>query len=216
MLLRRFLPLLLLLPMACTLPLNSALRDWARQASFAVARTAPEEDAPQRTARGALAAYFYALGAMWDGAPLNFQPAAFAPGSTEPTILALSAALATASADAPPRWATNEVTSPRPTYEDRRLSRLIRAADAPVQQLLLQLKTGVAPAEAAVLTRIGEGHAVLLAQAGRLSQRETERDILQQMDALSRDMRRLPPAAPQITAEGAAPLPPSLAAIFPP
>lgn len=202
--------------MACTLPLNSALRDWARQASFAVARTAPEEAAAQRTARGALAAYFYALGALWDGAPLNFQPAAFAPGSTEPTILALSAALAAASADTPPRWATNEVTSPRPTYEDRRLSRLIRAADAPVQQLLLQLKTGAAPAEATVLTRIGEGHAVLLAAAGQLSQRATERQILLALDALSRDMRRLPSITPQITAEGTMPLPAGLAAIFPP
>lgn len=214
MLPRRVLPLLLL--PACTLPLNSALRDWARQASFAVARATPDEATPQREARGALAAYFYGLGVLWDGAPLNFQPAAFAPGATEPAILALAGALSVASADTPPRWATNEVTSPRPTYEDRRLARLIRTADAPVQQLLLQLKTGAAPGEAAVLTRIGEGHAMLLARADRISQRETERDILQQMDALARAMRRLPPPAPQLTAGGGGPIPDSLAAIFPP
>ena len=213
MLSRRFLPLLLL--PACTLPLNSALRDWARQASIAVARATPDEPAAQREARGALSAYFYALGVLWDGAPLNFQPAAFAPGTTEPATLALAAALTAASADAPPRWATNEVTSSRPTYEDRRLARLIRAADAPVQQLLLQLKTGAAPAEAVVLTRIGEGHAALLAASGRLSQRQTEREMLLARDALARDLRRLPPA-PQISARGDAPSPASLAAIFPP
>ncbi len=213
MLHRRFLPFLLL-PLACTLPLNSALRDWARQASFAVNQ--PEEVAQRRAARGALAAYFYALGVLWDGAPLNFEPAAFAPGGTEPAIHQIAAALVAASADTPPRWATNEVTTPRPTYEDRRLARLIRAADPPVQQLLLQLKTGAPPAEAAVLTRIGEGHAVLLAGAGRLSQRATEREILQARDALSRDMRRLPLSAPQIGAEGAGPVPANLAAVFPP
>lgn len=214
MLHRRFLPLLLL--PACTLPLNSALRDWARQASFAVARAAPQEDAARHTARGALSAYFYALGVLWDGAPLSFQPAAFAPGATERAVLALSSALSAASEDTPPRWATNEVTSPRPTYEDRRLARLIRAADAPVQQLLVQLKTGAAPGEALVLTRIGEGHAVLLANAGRLSQRATEREILLQRDALARDMSRLPPPAPQIAPGNDGPLPASLAAIFPP
>ena len=211
---RRFLPLLLL--PACTLPLNSALRDWARQASFAVARAAPGEAAAQREARGALAAYFYALGVLWDGAPLNFQPAAFAPGATEPAILTISTALSAASADTPPRWATNEVTSSRPTYEDRRLARLIRAADGPVQLLLLQLKTGVSPGEAVVLTRIGEGHAVLLAASGRLSQRATEREILAARDALSRDMRRVPPPAPQLTTAGDGTAPASLAAIFPP
>ncbi|MBS7790239.1 hypothetical protein KTR66_09540 [Roseococcus sp. SDR] len=214
MLPRRFLPLMLL--PACTLPLNSALRDWARQASFAVARAAPGEDAPQREARGALAAYFYALGVLWDGAPLNFQPAAFAPGATEPAIAALSSALSAASADTPPRWATNEVTSSRPTYEDRRLARLIRAADAPVQQLLLQLKTGAPPGEGAVLSRIGEGHGVLLANAARLSQRETERQIMAARDALSREMRRLPPPAPQLAGANDGPVPASLAAIFPP
>lgn len=214
MLPRRFLPLLLL--PACTLPLNSALRDWARQASVAVARVTPGQGAAQREARDALSAYFYALGVLWDGAPLNFQPAAFAPGATEPTILALSAALSAASADTPPRWATNEVTSSRPSHEDRRLARLVRAADGPVQLLLLQLKIGAPPAEAMVLTRIAEGHAVLLAASDRLSQRATEREILAAMDALSRALRRLPPPAPQLTAGGDGPIPASLAAIFPP
>ncbi len=212
---RRFLILMTLaLPLACTLPLNSALRDWSRQASIAVNRPEPDAPAARLAARGALAAYFYALGVLWDGAPLNFQPAAFAPAATEPAIREISVALSAASADTPPRWATNEVTSPRPTYEDRRLARLIRAADAPVQQLLLQLKTGVSPAEAAVLTRIGEGHAMLLTHAGRLSQRATERDILLSLDALSRDLRRLPSMAPQVVSEGT--LPASLAAVFPP
>jgi hypothetical protein len=211
---RRFLPFLLL--PACTLPLNSALRDWARLASVGLNRAVPPESAPRREARAALTAYLYALGVLWDGAPLNFQPAAFAPGTSEPAILALSAALSAASADTPPRWATNEVTSPRPTYEDRRLARLIRAADPPVQQLLLQLKTEASPPGAAVLTRIGEGHAVLLASADRLSQRATERDMLQQSDLLARDLRRLPAAAPQIAAEQPGPVPPSLGAVFPP
>ncbi len=203
-----------LLAAACVLPLNRALRDWSRQASFAVGRA--EEDESRRAARAALAAYFYALGVLWDGAPLNFQPAAFAPGATEPTIRAISTALSEASADTPPRWATNEITSPRPTYEDRRLARLIRAADAPVQQLLLQLKTGVPAAEAELLTRIGEGHAVLLAGAGRLSQRETEREIMLALDALTRAIRRMPDRAPQIATGDAAPQPASLAAVFPP
>lgn len=214
---RRFLILMtLVLPMGCVLPLNSALRDWSRQASFAVNQPEPEEAAQRRAARGALAAYFYALGVLWDGAPLNFQPDAFAPGATEPAIREISIALSAASADTPPRWAANEVTSPRPAYEDRRLARLIRAADPAVQQLLLQLKTGSPPAEAAVLTRIGEGHTVLRGAAGRLSQRGTEQEILVALDALSRAVRRLPAAAPQIAAEGSVPLPASLAAIFPP
>lgn len=117
---RRLLILMTLaLPAACTLPLNSALRDGSRQARVAVNRPEPH----------ALAAYVYALGVLWDGAPLNVQPAAFAPAATEPAIREISMALSAASADTPPRWATNEVTSPRPTYEDRSFARRIRAAE---------------------------------------------------------------------------------------
>lgn len=185
---------------ACSLPLNSALREWSRMASLSLDRPDLAESSSQRAMQQALSSYFYALGVLWDGAPLTFRAETFTPlvaQAGQPAsgaIAKLSTALASASADTPPRWVTAESFSPRPAYEDRRLANLIRAGDAPVRLLLTELGRGAPLPYASLVAQIGEGQASLLARAETLTQRATEREMLLAKDGLARQVLRMPPA----------------------
>nr|WP_314075622.1 hypothetical protein [uncultured Roseococcus sp.] len=218
---------------ACALPVNTALRDWTRSAETALDRSgaAPASLA----AREALATYFQALGALWDGADLSFDAARFATlAAAQPdpavagAIRELGRLLRAASDEKPPRWLPADNSGPTPAYEDRRLSTTIRAADPSVQFLLAALNRPAVPAaatpmpppaatddpalqqvqleqearrarraaqeqtaqnrQAAVLAELAAGHALLAGLAGRLRQRETERELRRAEDRLRRAM----------------------------
>lgn len=222
---------------ACALPLNTAVRDWARTAGIAI--TQPRPTPPAHAMQEALSTYFLALGVLWDGIDLTFDDASFAalaPRLDDPqaaeAMAELGRLLRAASDEKPPRWLPADNSGPAPAYEDRRLSATIRAADAPVQLLLAALarpaRAAQAPRQpappgdaeeaqdpglrqalaerqaqeariaaearaartryAAVLAQVAEGHAVLAANAGRIRQRATERELRLAEDRLRRVM----------------------------
>lgn len=143
---------------ACALPLNTAVRDWSGTAGIAVARPGVAEPEAARALRQALSIYFQALGVLWDGSDLTFDEARFA-GLAEKVaepraaqaIAELGRALRAASDEKPPRWLPRDNSGPAPAYEDRRLTRTIRAADGPVRILLAALSgTVTMPARAPI------------------------------------------------------------------
>lgn len=185
---------------ACALPVNTAPREWSRMASLALDRPDLADSDGDRAIQEALASYFYALGVLWDGAPLTFRAEAFTRLATrlsEPAsgaMAELSAALVQASADTPPRWMTTESFSPRPAYEDQRLANLIRAANAPVQLLLAELRRDTRLPYAILAGQIGDGQALLLARSSTLNQRATEQQLRLAKDGLARQVLRMPSA----------------------
>ncbi|TCH98949.1 hypothetical protein EJV46_10375 [Roseococcus sp. SYP-B2431] len=129
---------------ACALPVNTALRDWSRLADTAVA--GPAAAPPAEAMQQALSLYFQALGVLWDGAPLTFDAPGFAALARQlpdpapaGAILALGEVLRAASEEVPPRWLPRDNSGPTPAYEDRRLTALLRGAEAPMRVLLLAL-----------------------------------------------------------------------------
>lgn len=156
--------LLLGLPVlaACSLPLNTALRDWTRSASVAVAQSQQPPTDAALAVQQALSTYFQALGILWDGADLPFDDVGFTAlagragdPATARTILELRGVLRAASDDNPPRWLPRDNSSPAPAYEDRRLSRAIEAADGPVQSLLAALSASTATTRAVAAPQAG-------------------------------------------------------------
>lgn len=188
----------------CQLPANPALRDWAGLATVAVDQatmTAPAEDARIAISE-ALAIHFFAIGVLADGAPLTFREEAYAGiaprvASDPPSaaaIMRIGRLLAMARDDAPPRWMSDDVRSPRPPDEDRRLGNLLREADGPVQALLEALAQGAPPEVLRVLVRLGEGHALMARASRHLGQQETLRQVRSMEALLRRAVAALPPA----------------------
>ncbi len=149
---RRFALLALFASVAsCALPLNTAPREWSRTAGMAIDRpslaTGPDVLAMQH----ALAAYFYALGVLWDGAALSFNEVEFrslasrAGAPEAAAITELAAGLRAANLDTPPRWMSTSSSSAQPAYEDRRLVNLLQASDGAVQTLLASLARASLP-----------------------------------------------------------------------
>lgn len=197
----------------CALPPNTALRDWARLASIltdhpgAVAAPDPVRREGLLAQQEALAIYLYALSVLaTEESTLTFRAEPFAPlapraaaadPAAGPAVAEIGRLLAAArAANLPPRARANSAGSAT-VVEDLRLRPMIRAADAPVQVLVGTLSRGATGPEAdtyrQVLAAIGQGHAMLKAQAGDIRQRETARDIMAQEDRLRRLMLILAP-----------------------
>lgn len=200
----------------CALPPNTALRDWARLASVladhpsAVAAADPVQRDGLLAQQQALAIYLYALSVLaTEESTLTFRPEPFAPlpsraaaadPAAGPAVAEIGRLLAAARAANLPPGARARSAGSATVVEDLRLRPLIRAADAPVQVLVGTLSRGTtgltAPEEETyrqVLAAIGQGHAMLKAQAGDIRQRETARDIMAQEDRLRRLMLILAP-----------------------
>ncbi len=140
-----------LLLAGCGLPPNTAVGDWSRTASIAANRpslAAPPHAATTRAMQEALSTYFYALGILWDGAPMPFREAEFVPlaaraASFDPAagaaVETLGRNLRAASADRPLEWLPRDNSGPRPLPEDWRLVNLIAVSDDAVQALLRAL-----------------------------------------------------------------------------
>lgn len=194
--------LLLALLCGCQLPANTALRDWAGLASVAVDQatmTAPDVDARLAMSE-ALSIHFFALGILADGGSLTFREDAYASIARRLTadpdsalaVERIGLLLAMARDDAPPRWLVDDVRSPRPAYEDRRLANLLRGSDGPVQALLGALARSQSAEARQVLLQLGEGHALMTRAARHLAQQET----LRQMRAMEARLRRAVVALP--------------------
>lgn len=205
--LRNRLGALLLLGLAavlagCQLPPNPAPRDWASLATVAVDQatmTAPASEA--RTAMSeALAIHFFALGILADGGLLTFREDAYAgllprlasDAAHAAAVARIGQLLAIARDDVPPRWVTEDVRSPRPTHEDRRLGNLLREGDGAVQALLAALAADAPPEAGRVFLRLGEGHALMARSSGKLGQQETLRQVRAMSAALQRAVAALP------------------------
>jgi hypothetical protein len=200
----------------CTLPPNTALRDWARLASVltdhpsAAQAPAPAERDGLIAQQEALAIYLYALSVLaQEESMLTFRSEAYAPlvpraTAADPTagaaVAQIGRLLAAARAgNLEPGARARSAGSPM-VIEDLRLRPLIRAADPPVQVLVGTLSRGMAGLPGSeqdtyrqLLAAIGEGHALLKARASNIRQREVEREIHAQEDRLRRLMLILAP-----------------------
>ncbi|WP_188968911.1 hypothetical protein [Neoroseomonas lacus] len=199
--------------LGCALPPNTALRDWARLASVladhpsAAAAPNPAQRDGLLAQQQALAIYLYALSVLaTEESTLTFRPEPFAPlpsraaaadPAAGPAVAEIGRLLAAARAANLPPGARARSAGSATVVEDLRLRPLIRAADAPVQMLVGTLSRGTTGPEEEtyrqVLAAIGQGHAMLKAQAGDIRQRETARDIMAQEDRLRRLMLILAP-----------------------
>ncbi len=226
--LTRFAPAILVLLAGCALPPNTALRDWARTASVTADQPAMVAPSPRGDAllaqQQALAIYFYALGVLAEEERmLTFRAdpyddlarrAAVNDPAAGQAVAQLGALLAIARAGNLPPDARANSANQSTVVEDLRLRRLIRAANAPVDQLLASLSEGVdgpapegAEAYRQALTEIRAGQALIHARVSVIGQREVARDLRDAEDRLRRAARLLPPdplvAARRPPAQGA-------------
>ncbi len=200
----------------CSLPPNTALRDWARLASVladqpsAAQAPVPDERDGLLAQQEALAIYLYALSVLaQEESTLTFRAEAFAPlvpraasadPAAGPAVAEIGRLLDAARAGnlAPGARASSAGSST--VIEDLRLRPLIRAADPPAQVLVGTLSRATVGAPGSdqdtyrqLLAAIGEGHALLKARASNIRQREVEREIHAQEDRLRRLMLILAP-----------------------
>ncbi len=184
-----------LAPVACGLPPNAALRDWARTASITADRL-PAAGGADRDAflsrQAALSGWLQALAILAEEEGMPAFRAASEPAA-DPAITALAEALRGASATPPNRGPSAGADA---QDEARRLPVAIRAADPAVQAIAAALSAaldgeGQADARRAV-SAIAATHAMLAARARHLRQEALLRDVREAEDGLRRLLLRLP------------------------
>jgi len=206
---RRVALALLLLPAACALPPNTALSDWARTAALAADRPSLlAGDEARLAVQAALVAYLQALEVLGEPErPLVFRAEAYAPlvgraggGRPAAAVARIGMLLSAARAANLAPDARAMSAHPAPLVDDQRLWRLLPEADPPVQVLVealsAPLRAAADPAHAgylALLTAIGEDHAMLASRALHTRQEALARDLRAAEDRLIRRARLLPP-----------------------
>lgn len=211
---RLALAVLVVLPTACSAPDYTPVREWARTASLAVdfptGRLPPPASADVREGalamRDALATYLTALARMADDGVLPYPENPFVELAPQAGRAGTGGEQPVAELGAMLRHAT------RDNWQAPQLRDAIRTADPSVQSLVRALTAAIGrnaePDEppaiatgraqyAAIVTRIGEDHALLTARAGDITDADVVELIRAAEDRLRRAVLALPrPAVP--------------------
>jgi hypothetical protein len=189
---------LLALVAACSAPDYTPVRDWARTASLVADHPAGAVQAPPAAAQDgraamheALATYLSALARMADDGVLPYLEDPFVEVAARARTADEAGGAAVAAIGQRLRLAS------RQNWQAPDLGYAIGAFDADVQALVGALAGPPAPAAyAALVRRVGEGHALLKARAGRLTREAVVQAIRAEEDRLRRGLLALPvPAA---------------------
>ncbi len=174
---------------ACSAPDYTPVRDWARTASLVPDHPAGTAEDGRAAMQEALATYLAALARMADDGVLPYLEDPF-------VDLAARAARADAAGGAAVAAIGRRLrVASRQNWRAPELSGAVTAFDADVQALVAAAAAGAPAAHAALLRRVGEGHALLKARAGRLTREAAVQAIRAQEDGLRRGLLALPAGA---------------------
>lgn len=176
---------------ACNAPDYTPVRDWARTAGLVADHPAAAVAEDGRLAmQEALATYLAALARMADDGVLPYLEDPFVDLAARARAADAAGGAAVAAIGRRLRVAS------RQNWQAPELRYAVDGFDADVQALVAALAAASAsPAHAALLRRVGEGHALLKDRASRLTREEVVQAVRAEEDRLRRGLLALPAPA---------------------